>query len=114
MRRLLAIALLAGCGNGGTSNDAGTDASIESGGGDSGNDASSCIATLCVPATQPPQCPSCAPMNGDICSPPAAVTCNWTNGCTGAQLQSAQCTCELPDAGDAGDAANPNAIWSCK
>jgi len=115
---------IAACSNGGSSgNDAGAEAGNDAatpndGGGDEGT---ACGVTLCVHGDQPQQCPSCAPSGGDICSPPAAVTCNYTNGCSGAQLESRQCTCVLPDAsagdaGDAGDAGSGNgtAFWSCQ
>jgi hypothetical protein len=111
--------LLAACSAGGTSGDAGAgnEAGLESGNGDDG---SMCGQTLCVHGDQPSQCPSCSPSSGDICSPPAAVTCNYSNGCSGALENVSQCTCVLPDAGsddagDAGDAGSSggNAHWSC-
>ncbi len=123
MRGWLAVAamgsfVLAACSSGGSDDDAGVEAGVDSGAGDSGDDGSSCGVTLCIHGDQPPQCPSCAPSGGDICSPPAPVTCNYTNGCTGGQEESRQCTCVLPDAGadDAGDAGSSggNAHWSCK
>ena len=117
----LVIVGCAACGNGSSGGDAGTDAQSDVGGGDASNDVSDdmsmCGPTLCVAGNQAPQCPSCSPSNGDICSPPAAVTCNWTNGCAGAQLQTSQCTCELPDASsDASDAGTNSgtAFWSCQ
>ncbi|HEY1958864.1 MAG TPA: hypothetical protein VGH28_24800 [Polyangiaceae bacterium] len=120
--RAIAIAsvtlVVTACGNSGGPIDAGAEAAIESGTPDSGGadsgtdgdvDASTCTTTLCIHGDQPNQCPSCSPSDGDICSPPAAVTCNYSNGCSGAQEETRQCTCVLPDAGDAG----ANAIWSC-
>jgi len=92
----------------------------ESGAGDGGDDGSLCGTTLCIHGDQPPQCPSCSPSAGDICSPPAAVTCDYTNGCSGALEEASHCTCVLPDAGaddggDGGDAgtSNDKAYWSC-
>lgn len=110
------------CSSGQTGGDAGTgnEAGLESGAGEGGDDGSQCGTTLCIHGNQPPECPSCSPSSGDICSPPAAVTCNYTNGCSGAQEEASQCTCVLPDAGsddggDAGDASSSggSAHWSC-
>lgn len=112
-------AALAGCSSGGKGDDAGVDAAPDTGtpsdGG--GDDSSQCGPTVCIHGDQPPQCPSCSPSNGDICSPPAAVTCNYTNGCSGTALVSSQCTCVLPDAsaGDGGDGGSSGtAFWSCQ
>jgi hypothetical protein len=114
------LCALGACSSGGSNGDAGAEAGNDAANGDAnnGNDTSTCTTTLCVQNNTSNLCPSCSPTNGDICSPPAAITCNYTNGCSGAQLQSSQCTCELPDAssdgGDAGDAGSPVAIWSCQ
>lgn len=98
----------AACSTGGTGGDGGAEAGGEGGPSDGGNDAPSCGTKLCVQNNTSPMCPSCAPMGGDICSPPAAITCNYTNGCSGAQLQSRQCTCVLPDA------SGGTAYWTCQ
>lgn len=115
--------VFAACSTGDNGGDAGTEAGVESGPGDS-NQQETCGSSLCTHGDQPPECPSCSPSNGDICSPPAAVTCNYTNGCSQGQEISTQCTCVLPDAStsDAADAADAGdggttptkAIWSCK
>jgi len=110
---------IAACSSGTNNGDAGADAANDSSAdSNNGNDASMCGVTLCVQNNQSPLCPSCSPSAGDNCSPPAAITCNYTNGCSGAELQSSQCTCELPDAAasDAGDASSTgtNAYWSCQ
>jgi hypothetical protein len=114
---VVAIGCSSGDSNGDAGADAGNDATNDGASGDSnnGNDVSTCTTTLCVQNNTSNLCPSCSPSSGDICSPPAAITCNYTNGCSGAALQSSQCTCELPDASsDASDAGSSNAIWSCQ
>lgn len=111
----LGTALFA-CGNGGSS-DAGSDTgsgSDSSGNQDSSDDQGSCMPMLCVHGDQPMQCPSCSPSNGDICSPPANVMCNYTNGCSGAKLSASMCTCALPDAGADGGDAGSTWYWTCK
>jgi hypothetical protein len=121
MASLAAFSLALACSSGSTGGDAGMEGGNDSSNNsdaNNGNDTSMCGVMLCVENNVSPLCPSCSPMSGDICSPPAAITCNYTNGCSGAQLQSSQCTCELPDAaaGDASDAGSTsgNAYWSCK
>jgi len=120
-----ASAVVIACGSNGPGGDAGVDGSggdggvSDGGGSEGGNDGASdsgstCTTTLCVHGAQPSQCPSCAPSDGDTCSPPAAVTCNYTNGCSGAQLESRQCTCVLPDASAGDGGSSGKAIWSCQ
>ena len=114
---ILLGAALCGCGNGGNG-DAGSEAGPESGAFDSPDDMTTCMTMLCVHGNQSPMCPSCSPSNGDICSPPANITCNYTNGCSGAELSASMCTCALPDAGttdggDGGSDAGTTWYWTC-
>ena len=119
-----ASAIVIACSSNGSGGDAGADggndgASSDAAGNDGGasdasDSGSTCGTTLCVHGDQPNQCPSCAPSDGDNCSPPAAVTCNYTNGCSGAQLESRQCTCVLPDASAGDGGSSGTARWSCQ
>lgn len=106
--RLFALALLlVGCSNG-TTVDGGTDAPAEG----SSSEAGTCGISLCTPyGTTSAECPKCAPANNGACTP-AGITCDYSNGCSSGALNTAFCTCIVPDAG--ADAAVDGGTWSCK